>query len=125
MRGPRPWRIAAIAWSAVVVVSGVLPTSAAVHAIAAGHDDLLTSAAHFAEYAILAFVVAAAVDGLPARRRALLWAGVYAVGLGAVIEVVQGVLPYRDRQLSDAAIDAVGAGLGLALVSLAGRLRAR
>ena len=31
MRGPRQWRIAALAWTAVVLVSGVLPLQDAVH----------------------------------------------------------------------------------------------
>jgi VanZ family protein len=125
MHGPRAWRAAAIAWTVVVIVFGVLPTHGAVHAVAAGHDDLLTSAAHFVEYVVLAFVVAVAVDGWPAVRRALVWAGVYAVGLGALIELVQVPLPYRDGQLSDVMVNAAGAVLGVALVSLAGRPRVR
>jgi VanZ family protein len=125
MHGPRPWRAAAIGWTVVVIVFGVLPTHGAVHAVAAGHDNALTSLAHFGEYAVLAFVVAVALDGWRVSRRALLWAGVYAIGLGALIEVVQAPLPYRDGQLSDVVVNAAGAALGLALVSLTGRLKAR
>jgi VanZ family protein len=125
MHGPRAWRTAAIAWTIVVVVFGVLPTHGMVHTIAAGHDDLAASAAHFGEYAVLAFVVAVALGGWPLPPRALLWAGVYAIGLGALIELVQVPLPYRDGQLSDVVVNAAGATLGLALVSLTGRLRAR
>lgn len=123
--GPRAWRAAAIAWTVFVVSFGVLPTHGAVHAVAAGHDDALTSLAHFGEYAVLAFVVAVALGGWPLPRRALLWAGVYAIGLGALIELVQVPLPYRDGQLSDVVVNAAGAALGLVLVSLTGRLRAR
>ena len=123
--GPQAWRVAAIAWTALVVAFGVLPTHGAVHAVAAGHDDLLASTAHFGEYATLAFVAAVALGGWSPPRRALLWAGVYAIGLGALIEVVQVPLPYRDGQLSDVVVNAAGAALGLALVSLTGRLRAR
>jgi VanZ family protein len=125
MHGPRAWRAAAIAWTVVVVVFGVLPTHGAVHAVAAGHDDVLASAAHFGEYATLAFVVAVALGGWPLPGRALLWAGVYAVGLGALIELAQVPLPYRDGQLGDVVANAAGAALGLALVSLTGRLKAR
>jgi len=82
MHGPRAWRAAAIAWTVVAVVFGVLPTHGAVHAVAAGYDDLLASTAHFGEYAILAFVVAVALGGWSLPGRALLWAGVYAIGLG-------------------------------------------
>jgi VanZ family protein len=123
--GAQRWRVAALAWTAGVIVFGVLPTHDAVHAFAAGHDDALTSLAHFSEYALLAFVVAAAFGGWPPARRSLLWAGVYAVGLGALIEVVQVPLPYRDGQLSDAAVNAAGVAFGLVVVSVAGRLRAR
>ncbi len=123
MNGPRGWRVAAAVWTAGVIVFGVLPTHDAVHAVAAGHDDALTSAAHFAEYAVLAFVVTVALGGWPASRRALLWAGAYAIGLGALLEVVQVPLPYRDGQLSDVVVNAAGAALGLVLVSLGGRLR--
>ena len=125
MRGPRPWRIAAVAWTTVVIVFGVLPTHDAVHAVAAGHDASLTSAAHFTEYAVLAFIAAVAIRGWPLPWRALLWAGVYAIGLGALIEVVQVPLPYRDGQLSDVVVNAAGAALGLVLVSLCGRLLER
>ena len=123
--GPRGWRAAAIAWTLVVVVLGLLPTHDAVHAVAAGHDNALASLAHFGEYAILAFAVAVAFGGWSLPRRAFLWAGVYAIGLGALIELVQVPLPYRDGQLSDVVVNAAGAALGLALVSLTGRLRAR
>ena len=125
MPKPGPWRTAAVAWTLVVIVMGVLPTHGAVHAIAGGHDDLLTSAAHFTEYAVLAFLVAVALDGPAPGGRALVWAWVYAAGLGALIEVVQGPLPYRDAQVSDALVNAAGAGLGLVVVSLAGWVRVR
>ena len=117
--------MAAVAWTAAVVVFGVLPTHDAVHAIAAGHDNALTSVAHFSEYAVLAVLVAVAAGGWPPAGRARLWAGVYAVGLGALIEAVQVPLPYRDGQLSDVAMNAAGVAFGLVVVSLAGRLRAR
>ena len=125
MHGQRAWRTAAIAWTIVVVVFGVLPTLGMVHTIAAGLDDRAASPAHFGEYAVLAVVVAVALGGWPLPPRALLWAGVYAIGLGALIELVQVPLPYRDGQLSDVVVNAAGATLGLALVSLTGRLRAR
>ena len=69
--------------------------------------------------------MAVALGGWPLPRSALLWAGVYAIGLGALIELVQVPLPYRDGQLSDVVVNAAGAALGWALVRLSGRLRAR
>jgi hypothetical protein len=105
MRGSRGWRVAAVACAVAIVVFGVLPTQGVVHAIAEGRDDLLTSAGHFASYALLAFVLA--------------------VSLGVAIELVQAPLPYRDCQLGDALVDAAGAALSLAVFSAVARARAR
>jgi VanZ family protein len=125
MRGPRAWRRAAAAWTAVVVAFGVLPTQGTVHAIAEGHDTLLTSAGHFLEYAILAFVLAVVLDDWRVSFRALVGAGVAAAGLGVVIELVQALLPYRDCQLADAVVNIAGAVAGLAAFSLVAKSRAR
>jgi VanZ family protein len=111
-----------------IVVFGVLPTQGVVHAIAEGaegRDDLLTSAGHFASYALLAFVLAVALDDWRLSRRAVLGAAVLAVSLGVAIELVQAPLPYRDCQLGDALVDAAGAALGLAVFSAVARARAR
>lgn len=125
MRGPRAWRIAALAWTAIVVAFGVLPTQRMTSAFALSLEALLTSTGHFVEYAILAFVLAVALDDWRSSPRALVGAGAAAVGLGVVIEFVQVPLPYRDFQLADALINGVGVGVGLALFSLAARTRAR
>jgi VanZ family protein len=125
MRGSRGWRVAAVAWAAVVVISGVLPTQGVVHAVAEGRDDLLASAGHFVSYAVLAFLLAVALDDWRLTRRAVVGAAVLAVALGVAIEVVQAPLPYRDCQLGDALVNAAGAALGLAAFSVAARARAR
>jgi len=125
MRGPRAWRIAAVAWTAIVVAFGLLPTQGTIHAIAEGRDALLTSAGHFLEYAILAFVLAVTLDDWRAGYRALVGAGVAAACLGTLIELAQALLPYRDCQLADAVGNVVGAGAGLAVFSLVARSRAR
>ncbi|MCX6374257.1 MAG: VanZ family protein [Actinobacteria bacterium] len=117
--------MAAVAWAAAIVVFGVLPTQGTVHAVSRGWDDLATVAGHFAAYALLAFVLAVALDDWRLSRRALLGAAALAVGLGAAIELVQAPLPYRDCQLGDALVDAAGAALGLAVLSVAVRARAR
>jgi VanZ family protein len=118
MRGPRAWRVAAVGWAAVIAVLGILPTQGAVHAVAEGRDDLLTSAGHFAAYVLLAFVLAVALDDWRLSRRAVLGAAALAVGLGVLIELVQAPLPYRDCQVADALIDAAGAALGLMAFSV-------
>jgi len=125
MRGPHSWRVAAGVWTAIVVLFGVLPTQGTIHVIAEGHDAPLTSAGHFLEYAILAFVLAVALDDWRASYRALVGAGVAAAGLGTLIELVQAALPYRDCQLADVMVNVVGACAGLAVFSLAARSRAR
>jgi VanZ family protein len=118
MRGPRAWRVAAMVWTAGIVVFGVLPTQGAIHAVAGGRDDQVTAAGHFAAYVVLAFVLAVALDDWRLSRRAVLGAAVLAVSLGVVIELVQAPLPY-------ALVDAAGAALGLVVFSVAARARAR
>jgi len=125
MRGSRGWRVAAVAWAAAIVVFGVLPTQGAVHVIAKGLDDLLTSAGHFASYAVLAFVLAVARDDWRVSRRAVLGAAAVAVSLGVAIELVQAPLPYRDCQVGDALVDVAGAALGLVVFSAVARARER
>jgi VanZ family protein len=125
MRGARAWRLAAVVWAAVIAVSGVLPTQGVIHVVAEGRDDLLASAGHFGSYAVLAFVLAVALDDWRISRRAIVGAAMLAVSLGVVVELVQAPLPYRDCQLSDALVDAAGAALGLAVFSAVARARAR
>lgn len=125
LRGPRAWRIATVAWTAIVVAFGLLPTQGTIHAIAEGRDALLTSAGHFLEYAILAFVLAVALDDWRIGYRSLVGAGVAAACLGALIELAQALLPYRDCQLADAVVNIAGAGVGLVVFSLAARARRR
>jgi len=125
MRGSRGWRVAAVCWAAAITVFGVLPTQGVVRAIGEGRDDLLTSAGHLAGYALLAFVLAVALDDWRLSRRAVLGAAALAVSLGVAIELVQAPLPYRDCQLADALVDVAGAALGLVAFSAAARARAR
>ncbi|MFA4964125.1 MAG: VanZ family protein [Thermoleophilia bacterium] len=121
----RAWRAAAMAWAAVVVLFGVLPTQAAVHAFAGEREDVLTSGGHFLEYAVLAALVALASSSSGGGRRTLLNAFAGAVGLGAAVELVQAPLPYRDFQIGDLAVDAAGAAVALLLFSLGAWAAAR
>jgi VanZ family protein len=125
LRGPRAWRIAAFVWTAIVIAFGVLPTQGTIHAISEGRDAAVTSAGHFVEYAILAFILAVVLDDWRPSSRALFGAFVAAAGLGAIIELVQAPLPYRDCQLADALVNAAGACAGLVVFSLAARIRVR
>jgi hypothetical protein len=134
------WKKAAAAWALVIAATGLLPTQGVVHSVSGGRDDLLTSAGHFAAYAILAVLLLVSAGGsrtggrlaggprTGSRRsagRALAAAWLLAAALGALIELVQGPLPYRDAQVWDVVVNGAGAALGLAVFSAAARARAR
>jgi VanZ family protein len=134
------WKKAAAAWALVIAATGLLPTQGVVHSVSGGRDDLLTSAGHFAAYAILAALLLASAGGSRtggsrtggpssgSRRsaaRPLAAAWLLAAALGALIEVVQGPLPYGDAQVWDVVVNGAGAALGLAVFSVAARARAR
>ena len=111
------WRVAAEAGAAAIFISGVLPTSSTVHALSGGHDTFTTTAAHFAVYALLGFLLGVALGGwrIDAGRLALGLA--LAAALGGVIELAQGPLSYRDAQLVDFIVDVAGAAAGLLVFS--------
>lgn len=125
LRGPRRWRLAAVTLVVLIVVLGVIPTHATLHAVAGGGEDAAANTAHFVEYAVLAFVLPLALEGWRPSRRCLAVAGAACVALGIGIELVQLALPYRSAQISDALLDVAGTALGLALVSLIARVRAK
>ena len=128
-RGARTWSAAAAAWALVIVVFGVVPTQQIVSVAALDHEIASTLAGHFAEYFVLAVLIAAARGRRPGRIRGAAVALTIAVGLGAVIEVVQAFLPYRDCQAIDVLVNAAGAACGVASFSAVsavwGRRRSR
>jgi VanZ family protein len=76
---------------------------------------------HFA-----AFFTLAALAGMGWPGRATMsWRLGLVLGYGAVIELVQAALPYRDGSLVDFAADALGMALYVALAGLVTRLRWR
>jgi len=113
----RVWRAAAVAWAAVILVSGLLPTRDVVQAVSGGRDDAVTTAGHFAAYVLLGFLVGVALTGWEVRARGLLLGLALAAALGGLIELVQAPLPYRDAQVLDFVVDVAGAATGLALFS--------
>jgi VanZ family protein len=119
------WLFAACAWGLVIVAFGVVPTEEMVSAAGPDREVEVTSFGHFAEYAVLAVFVAAALGGWGARPRSLLAGLAVAAGLGAVVEVVQAFLPYRDCQAADALVNALGAVCGLALMGAVALVRGR
>ena len=124
MRGSRGWVLAAAVLALGILVVGVLPTHPVLAATTGSSEDLVASLGHFVEYAILAFVLAVAVDGWRLSLRAVVWSAVPAVGLGWLIEVLQAPLPYRDFQVADGLVDVAGVAAGLAVFSVVARARA-
>ena len=121
MRGSRGWIAAAAVLALVILVVGVLPTHPVLAATTGSSENLVASLGHFVEYAILAFVLAVAVDGWRLSLRAVVWSAVLTVGLGWLIEVLQAPLPYRDFQVADGLVDMAGVAVGLAVFSVAAR----
>ena len=115
----RAWRAVAVVWAGVILVTGMLPTQGAVESISSGHDDLATMAGHFVAYALLGFLLGVALGGWRVERDRVLLALCLAFALGAVIEVIQMPLPYRDGQVIDLLVNAAGAAAGLAVFSAA------
>jgi VanZ family protein len=123
-RGARTWSAAALAWAVVIVVVGVAPTQQIVSAAAPDHETASTLVGHFVEYFVLAVLITAAW-GRPGRIRGATMALTVAVGLGAVIEVVQAFLPYRDCQAIDVLVNAAGAACGVVSFSAVSAVRVR
>ena len=82
----------------MILVSGLLPTQAAVEAVSGGRDDAVTTVGHFAAYVLLGFLVGVALMGWEVRARGLLMGLALAAALGGLVELVQAPLPYRGAQ---------------------------
>lgn len=81
----------------------------------------LTDPFHAVGYAVLA-AVAARATGRGGRSLVLAAAAAVAVGFG--IELVQSTIPWRTFAWGDAAVNALGAGAGVAAVAVARRVAA-
>ena len=55
------------------------------------------------------------------EREYLLWAWMYATSYGLLIELLQGMVPWRSADLTDAIANTVGAALGVWLSSVHSR----
>jgi VanZ family protein len=122
----RKWWLAVAGYALLIGAAAVAPAGPLP---AVPHID---KALHLGEYWLLAWLLVQAVSaGLPAPPRfrlekpsvlgqagrpieleylALAW--VFATSYGLLIEVIQGLLPWRQMDLADAAVNAVGAALG-------------
>lgn len=123
----RAWLTAAVAWAFVIIIFGVMPTQEMVDAISPEREGTLTMAGHFAEYAILGSLLSLALGGTSDSRETMVFVSalVLSVGLGAGIELVQALLPYRDCQAADVIVNALGAAFGLVAVRTVSLVRGR
>jgi len=109
----------------VIVVFGVIPTQQIVSATAPDHEVASTLAGHFMEYFILAVLISVAWGDRSGRTRGVAVALTLAVSLGAMIELVQAFLPYRDCQAIDVLVNAAGAACGVAVFSVVSKVVGR
>ena len=85
----------------------------------------LDKVAHLCEYLLFAWLLMQAVRASSAMVRGVggasqmperdyrLWACMYATSYGLLIELIQAMLPWRSADLIDAAVNAIGAALGV------------
>jgi VanZ family protein len=99
----RLWRVALVLLVAAVCVLAFAP--APPQSLSTGWDKLN----HLLAFATLAV---AAQRGFPGRR-ALAGIVLALLGFGAVIEIVQGFVPGREREWADVLADGVGVAIGL------------
>jgi VanZ family protein len=103
----RPWAILA-AYAAAVLIVSVIPIQAE------APISRLDKAAHVCEYLLFAWLLIRAIRTTLMRQPEYLWwAWVYATSYGLLIELIQGLLPWRSGNLADALANGVGAALGV------------
>jgi len=104
------WGSLAGVWTGNVLVFSLIPVSAKV---SVGNFD---KALHLFQYMALAWLwVPAWHDPLRKTSRTLWHIGIAATLYGIVIEVIQGILPWRSGDWLDAAANAFGAAIGVLL----------
>lgn len=120
------WQIGTVAFALAVFLSSIVPVPSGASASGSGNGVCslcsalgvgLTDPFHFVGYAVLAAFLARTMGR---GRRGLLVALVAAVAFGFGIELVQSTIPWRSFAWRDAAVNAVGATVGIG-VSVASR----
>jgi len=101
------WGVAASYAAALFVVS-VMP-------IAAGPSvPYLDKVVHLGEYLLLAWLLVQAMRAPGGQGgRVLVWAWLYAASYGALMELIQAMIPWRSAELMDAVANAIGAACGV------------
>ncbi len=105
---------------AAVVVVSVLPTRRPLEAGFGERQTTATLVAHFLEFVVLGVLVALAAARRRGPRAARLVALAVGVAVAVVTELLQGPLPYRSLEARDLALNLLGLGVGLVVVSLLG-----
>ncbi|MBI4340761.1 MAG: VanZ family protein [Candidatus Omnitrophica bacterium] len=106
MREGLRWRIATAVYAVAVLAVSVIPVDPR---LAPGHLD---KALHLCEYLLLAWLLVKALR-TSTPRRIFLTAWGWATAYGAAIELLQAAIPWRSADLMDAALNAIGAALGV------------
>jgi len=116
-------------YAALVFVLSVVPAGPGVSV------PYLDKLAHVCEYLLFAWLLVKAVSasqvqvtpppgggdgearGGPVRQDSayLLWVWIFATSYGLLLEIVQRILPWRSADVTDAAMNALGAALGVAI----------
>lgn len=103
------WTTISVGYIALIGILAVVPVAAPqVSGVS------LDKVAHLCEYWLLTWLAfrAARFMGIP-RRAAFRWIAITAIGYGALLEGVQGLLPYRSAELLDVFANALGVALGV------------
>ena len=102
----RWWTVGA--YAVVVLIFAVIPTGTA---LATNHSDKV---AHLCEYAGFGWLLVQAqrAHRLP-KAKDLWWAWMVATGYGALMELLQVMIPWRSAEVGDALANAVGAAVGV------------
>ena len=108
----RPWAVASALCAGLITIGAVLPFSG-------GGRPWIDKAVHLCEYLLLAWLLAQTVRAAQWPRRSVAgFAAGASVAYGALLEVVQGFLPYRMADVQDLAMNMVGTALGVILAML-------
>ena len=102
------WWSAVIGYGALILVVSLIPVKAD---LSVGQLDKV---AHVCEYLLFAWLLVQAVRlGRLREREYLLFAWLYATSYGALIELIQGLVPWRSADWLDGLANAVGAAHGV------------
>lgn len=95
-------------YAGLIFVASMVPVDPKV---SVGHLDKVV---HLCEYFLFAWLLVQAIrtSRVP-QREYLVWAWIYATSYGLLIELLQGMVPWRSADLTDAVANTVGAALGV------------